>query len=451
MASGSGATEPAAEGSEGTLFGTLASWGGSALSYASSSINSLLGFGDDLEVVNPESAEAEHAKGVETAGDPRATDFASYRDYIGMDITSLVALPVWIMMPFTMLQNIAEIMEYTDPLSRAAKTQDPYERLAWVVGFTMGPFPGNERTWKPFNPILGETFELDLPERGVRFVAEQVSHHPPVGAAHGEHQDWQYDMVSAPTTKFLGNSVDIFPIGRTRIRLKSTGEVFTLVPPNCKAHNVVVGRTWVDSFGDYSLFNATTGAKAEMYFTPCGWFDSGHYEIAGHVISEDGKKKVTLKGKWNSFLDMTRCDEEGEPLAGAETVRLWECKAKPADDKYGFSHFARMLNSGKGLRPLPSDSRRRPDRTALEQGDHGLAGRHKYALEEAQRAEKREREKRDEEWAPRFFMRTPDKEVFATEYSDAECPLWEFNGKYLQLERETPAPEAGDEDACRQR
>ena len=67
--------------------------------------------------------------------------------------------------------------------------------------------------------------------------------------------------------------------GRTRIRLKSTGEVFTLVPPNCKAHNVVVGRTWVDSFGDYSLFNATTGAKAEIYFTPCGWFDSGHYEV----------------------------------------------------------------------------------------------------------------------------------------------------------------------------
>ena len=42
MASGSGATEPVAEGSEGTLFGTLASWGGSALNYASSSINRLV-------------------------------------------------------------------------------------------------------------------------------------------------------------------------------------------------------------------------------------------------------------------------------------------------------------------------------------------------------------------------------------------------------------------------
>lgn len=48
-----------------------------------------------------------------------------------------------------------------------------YFRLAWVIGFTMGPFPGNERTWKPFNPILGETFELTM-DNGLRFIAEQV-------------------------------------------------------------------------------------------------------------------------------------------------------------------------------------------------------------------------------------------------------------------------------------
>ena len=43
-----------------------------------------------------------------------------------------------------------------------------------MAGFCIGPFGGNERTWKPFNPILGETFELDLPSNGVRFLAEQV-------------------------------------------------------------------------------------------------------------------------------------------------------------------------------------------------------------------------------------------------------------------------------------
>lgn len=58
----------------------------------------------------------------------RQQEFTNYKDYIGMDITSLVALPVWIMMPFSMLQNISEIMEYTDRLEKAAKTEDPYER-----------------------------------------------------------------------------------------------------------------------------------------------------------------------------------------------------------------------------------------------------------------------------------------------------------------------------------
>ena len=43
-----------------------------------------------------------------------------------------------------------------------------------------------------------------------------------------------------------------------------------------------------------------------------------------------------------------------------------QCKEKPKGDKYGFGHFSRLLNSGKGINPLLSDSRRRPDRYALE-------------------------------------------------------------------------------------
>lgn len=43
-----------------------------------------------------------------------------------------------------------------------------------MVGFTMSPFGSLERPWKPFNPILGETFEYGRPEKGVKFIAEQV-------------------------------------------------------------------------------------------------------------------------------------------------------------------------------------------------------------------------------------------------------------------------------------
>ena len=50
-----------------------------------------------------------------------------------MDITSLVTLPVWIMEPYTILQKVAEIMEYTELLDKAASTEDPYERSAHTV------------------------------------------------------------------------------------------------------------------------------------------------------------------------------------------------------------------------------------------------------------------------------------------------------------------------------
>jgi hypothetical protein len=50
----------------------------------------------------------------------RQSTFSGYKQYIGEDITSLVALPLWIMEPYTMLQKIAEIMEYRcGPLAQA--------------------------------------------------------------------------------------------------------------------------------------------------------------------------------------------------------------------------------------------------------------------------------------------------------------------------------------------
>ncbi len=38
----------------------------------------------------------------------------------------------------------------------------------------MSPFGAAERTWKPFNPVLGETFELEGVNDGVSFFAEQA-------------------------------------------------------------------------------------------------------------------------------------------------------------------------------------------------------------------------------------------------------------------------------------
>lgn len=44
---------------------------------------------------------------------------------------------------------------------------------------------------------------------------------------------------------------------------------------------------------------------------------------------------------------------------------------KPEGDKYGFTHFAHKLNSSEDVNPLPSDSRRRSDRHALQVREAG--------------------------------------------------------------------------------
>ena len=79
----------------------------------------------------------------------RQIAFTNYKDYIGMDITSLVTLPVWIMEPYTILQKVAEIMEYTELLDKAASTEDPYERSVHTIVQLGLDVVGHQSTYLP--------------------------------------------------------------------------------------------------------------------------------------------------------------------------------------------------------------------------------------------------------------------------------------------------------------
>ena len=43
---------------------------------------------------------------------------------------------------------------------------------------------------KPFNPILGETFECML--GGIPFYMEQISHHPPISAVYAKTDTFRF-------------------------------------------------------------------------------------------------------------------------------------------------------------------------------------------------------------------------------------------------------------------
>ncbi|CAN6442706.1 unnamed protein product [Victoria cruziana] len=242
------------------------------------SVNGLLGY-EGLEVINPEGGE-EDAEEEAQKGRWRQEERDGYwkmmHKYIGSDVTSMVTLPVIIFEPMTMLQKMAELMEYCSLLDQADECEDPYMRLVYASSWAISVYFAYQRTWKPFNPILGETYEMTN-HGGVTFIAEQISHHPPMSAGHAENSHFVYDVTSKLKTKFLGNSVDVYPVGRTRVILKKAGVVLDLVPPPTKVNNLIFGRTWVDSPGEMIMTNLTTGDKVVLYFQPCGWFGYGHY------------------------------------------------------------------------------------------------------------------------------------------------------------------------------
>ena len=349
---------------------------------------------------------------------------------VGMDVTSMLSVPVWVMEPTSVLQKMAEIMENSHLLDSAANCEDPMERMAWIAAFCTAVYGSSERTWKPFNPILGETLQIDLPGGG-RYLSEQVSHHPPIGVGHGETDLWEYDITSTPKTKFLGNSLEVYPLGRTRIRLKTTGEVFSLLPPNSKAYNLIVGSMWVDTFGEFKLNNVTTGAHLELEYKQCGWFGAGRYEVDGFAMDADGTKKLRVYGKWNEFMSFEPVDAGGEVLPDSEATDMWTCAEKPEGDGYGFTKYVHdVLNRWEGPGLLRSDSRLRPDRAALEAGDSARAQECKHLLEEKQRAEKTKRVAEEKPFALRWFEEDTGHEAMEGEYGADECPAFKFKGKF---------------------
>ena len=82
--------------------------------------------------------------------------------------------------PIDQLQAMAEPFEYSELLDTAAKQQDSLDRLLYIATFVIASYaPSKYRSSrKPFNPLLGQTFELVRPDKNLKFVAEKVVHHP---------------------------------------------------------------------------------------------------------------------------------------------------------------------------------------------------------------------------------------------------------------------------------
>ncbi|KAI1417336.1 oxysterol binding protein [Hypoxylon sp. FL1857] len=368
------------------------------------------------------------------------------KSMIGKDMTKMT-LPVSFNEPTSLLYRTGEDMEYADLLNMAADRSDSIERMLYVAAFASSEFASTiGRVAKPFNPLLGETFEYARPDKGYRFFIEQVSHHPPIGAAYAESAKWTYWGEAKVDSRFLGKSFDIYHLGTWFLRLRPTAggkeDFFTWKKPKSQVVGIITGNPVVDNYGLVEIKNWTTGETCLLDFKQRGWKASSAYQLSGKILDADGRPRMSLGGRWNSKIyarltpGFEAAVEEPKDTRGSisdpsRAFIVWEANPRPEGIPFNLTPFVLTFNHiDENLQKwiAPTDSRYRPDQRAMEDGEYDLAASEKNRLEEAQRARRKVRQQTGEEFTPAWFEKATC-EVTGVDY-------WKFNGKYwIQREK----------------
>uniref|UniRef100_A0A6Q2ZPC1 Oxysterol-binding protein n=1 Tax=Esox lucius TaxID=8010 RepID=A0A6Q2ZPC1_ESOLU len=223
---------------------------------------------------------------------------------IGLEL-SKITMPIVFNEPLSFLQRITEYMEHTYLINKACSLSNSIERMQAVAAFAVSAVASQwDRTGKPFNPLLGETYELIREDQGFRLISEQVSHHPPISAFHAESLtgDFVFHGSIYPKLKFWGKSVEAEPKGTITLELLKHGEVYTWTNPFCCVHNVILGKLWIEQYGTVEILNHSTGDKCVLNFKPCGMFGKELHKVEGYIQDKSKKKRCVIYGKWTECM-----------------------------------------------------------------------------------------------------------------------------------------------------
>lgn len=314
------------------------------------------------------------------------------KNFVGKEMTK-VAMPVNFSEPLSMLQRLTEDFDYSELLDKAANVNDDLQ-MAYVAAFAISSYSTTTvRTNKPFNPLLGETYECDrMSDLGWRCISEQVSHHPPVSAMHCEGKEWTAWQDFTMSSKFRGKYLRISPHGVFHLVFNKSKNHFTWNKVCTIVHNLILGNLWVDHTGTMEMKNHKTGWQCIVEFVPYSFYNKDEQRcIRGTIQDYNGEVKWIISGRWDHELLAKKVlsidgSKEKPIFNTGPPILLWKPRLLNPEAKkyYNFTLLACQLNEPEP-NVAPTDSRNRPDQRLMEEGDWNEANMMKVALEEKQR------------------------------------------------------------------
>ena len=340
---------------------------------------------------------------------------------IGMDLTK-ITLPAHVLENRSLLEFYADIFSYPELFLDIAKQQDPEQRMIACLRFYVSSFSAarkNNSCKKPYNPILGEYFrcfyntgaeksssKLNLDEddsnkdplhwasddNTLKFIAEQVSHHPPVSACYAVNHDHNivYEGHAWTKSKFNGLSVSIDMVGPGVIRLSDKKEDYEFTYPSVAVRSILT-YPWVEMIGETSILCAKTNLKAKIKFHPKPFYKGSLNRITAEVTNQTTKQVVcALEGNWDGTVFV---------------------KYPHKNQKEVFFKKSSMQSTPKRVRRLPKQSKVESRRLWYEVteslSDSRLeeASKFKGKLEFKQREDAKERKLKQVQYKPAYFKK----------------------------------------------
>lgn len=317
----------------------------------------------------------------------------------GMEL-SRITFPVFVLEPRSMLERVTDFHSHPDLLHGAGDLTTPEERFISVLRYYLAGWHIKPKgVKKPYNPVLGEFFRCryDYSDgTSAYYIAEQVSHHPPVSAWYFASPEQGLELCGElrPKSRFLGNSVANNMEGESHVRFLTgvgakDGE-YDITMPSMYARGILFGKMILE-LGDSSIVrNETTGLSCEVEFKTKGFFGGSYNAVGGKIKGPKGDVGE-LSGHWHDMMELQRKGTKGrETLFDASTARVVQKAVSPEDQQ------------------APNESRRLWTKVtaAIKAKDLEAATDAKSAIEEAQREAARQRDASGETFKPRFFKPT---------------------------------------------
>ncbi|KAJ1920926.1 hypothetical protein H4219_000979 [Mycoemilia scoparia] len=249
---------------------------------------------------------------------------------VGKDLTK-ISVPVFFNEPTSFLQRFTEDMEYSTLLDIASCLPASVDRTLYVAAFAMSNYSSTfGRVAKPFNPLLGETYEYVRTDKRYRAFSEQVSHHPPVSACWVEGDNYIYHADTNVKSRFGGKSLSVVPTGgchvylRVPIQFKDDPDDDKLAKPKQEAsvdekgeyftehyswnkittyvQGIITGSFWIEHIGEIEVINHRTGDVTRLDFKASSWLGSGKYKVEGQALDRIGNVAYNITGKWTERI-----------------------------------------------------------------------------------------------------------------------------------------------------